>query len=131
MFNRLRCFDEILISGCSIACIQCGQQWDPPSFSTALCILFPAKIIVFSSSRLLIMLKSVLLFRLLPNVSAFPYMPCFPIPGCSWTCMHHMISHSFSSGIVFFFFGLSFDFSLPISHHFKLDRPFQFSVNEQ
>jgi hypothetical protein len=43
-----------------------------------------------------------LLFRLLPNVSEFPYMPCFPIPGL-WTCMHHMISHSFSSGIVFCF----------------------------
>jgi len=102
VFNRLRCFDEILISGCSIACIQSGQQWDPPSFSTAICILFPAKTIVFSDSRLLIMLKSVLLFRLLPNVSEFPYMPCFPIPGL-WTCMHHMISHSFSSGIVFCF----------------------------
>ena len=131
MFNRLRCFDEILISGCSIACIQCGQQWDPPSFSTALCILFPAKIIVFSDSRLPIMLKSVLLFRLLPTVSAFPSIHA--LLSNPWLMDLHA---SYDIPLVFIwdglsFFCLSFDCSLPISHHFKLDRPFQFSVNEQ
>lgn len=130
MLNRLRCFDEILISGCSFACIHCGQQWDPQSLSTALCILFPAKIIVF--------------FRFSsPHYAQVSLVISFA-SQCFRVSIHALLSNpwlmdlhaSYDIPFVFiwdslFFFCLSFDCSLPISHHFKLDRPFQFSVNEQ